>query len=56
MDKLLLEKQDELDEYQEKLRLAEGQIEKLQSENKNMAFDLDKAELMLDEYYEKIQE
>ena len=54
LDKLLTEKHDQIEDYQEKLDKAKRQIEVLKIENEGMNFDLDKAELMLEEYYEKI--
>ena len=54
LDKLLIEKHDQIEEYQEKLDKAKRQIDVLKIENDGMNLDLDKAELMLEEYYEKI--
>ena len=54
LDKLLTEKHDQIEDYQEKLDKAKRQIEVLKIENEGMNFDLDKAELMVEEYYEKI--
>ena len=54
LDQLLIEKHDELEECQEALEKAKRELNGLRVENEAMNADLDKAELMLEEYYEKI--
>ena len=56
MDQLLNDKLDELEELQVSLEKAKLKIQGLEIENKRMAFDLDKAEQVLEEYYQKNQE
>ena len=56
MDQLLNDKLDELEELQVSLEKAKLKIQGLEIENKGMAFDLDKAEQVLEEYYQKNQE
>ena len=56
LDTLLIEKQDQLEEYQERLENANKEINNLRNQNELLSYDLDKAELMLEEYHEKNQE
>ena len=56
MDQLLNDKLDELEELQVSLEKAKLKIQGLEIENKGMDFDLDKAEQVLEEYYQKNQE
>ena len=53
MDQRLNDKLDELEELQDSLEKAKLKIQGLEIENKGMAFDLDKAEQVLEEYYQK---
>ena len=50
MDKILIEKTDQLEECLEDLREARTKIEDITVENEGMSKDLDKAELLLEEY------
>ena len=54
LDQLLVDKQDELEECQEALEKAKRDLNGLKVENGTMTSDLDRAELLLEEYYEKI--
>ena len=54
LDKLLNEKDDELEELQDSLEKSNLKIQGLEIENRGLEFDLDKAEQMLEEYFEKI--
>ena len=56
MDKILIEKTDQLEECLEDLKEARTKIEDLTVENEGMSKDLDKAELLLEEYLDKINE
>ena len=56
MDKILIEKTDQVEQYLEDLREARTKIEDLTIENEGMSKDLDKAELLLEEYLDKINE
>ena len=56
MDKILIEKTDQLEECLEDLREARTKIEDITVENEGMSKDLDKAELLLEEYLDKINE
>ena len=56
MEKLLNYKLDQVEELQDNLEKAKLKIQGLEIENKGMAFDLDKAEQVLEEYYQKNQE
>ena len=56
MDKLINEKDDQLEDLQDSLEKSNLKIQGLEIENKGLEFDLDKAEQMLEEYFEKIQE
>ena len=53
MEKLLNFKLDQVEELQDNLEKAQLKIQGLEIENKGMAFDLDKAEQVLEEYYQK---
>ena len=56
MDKLLNDKHDQIEDLQDSLEKANLKIQSLEVENKGLVFDLDKAEQMLEDYYEKIEE
>lgn len=47
----MVEKQEEFEECQERLEKANREIDSLRKENECMSLDLDKAELLLEDYY-----
>ena len=56
MDKLLNDKHDQIEDLQDSIEKANLKIKNLKIENKGLVFDLDKAEQMLEDYLEKIEE